>query len=107
MNKDIINLQEAYIKIYVKEDEDFRDQIEPDLTERIEKTYGEEIPPVEGTDEDDGETVPDEVDEKFKISTPTNAELTSKRRAPVHKPTKLIKPKKGVYNRQKFKKEHE
>jgi hypothetical protein len=30
---------------------------------------------------------------------PTNAEIMSKKRAPVHKPTMLIKPKKGGYNR--------
>jgi hypothetical protein len=37
---------------------------------------------------------------KFKASDiPTNAEIISKKRAPVHKPTKMIKPKKGGYNR--------
>jgi hypothetical protein len=37
---------------------------------------------------------------KFKASDiPTNAEIIAKKRAPVHKPTMLIKPKKGGYNR--------
>ena len=37
---------------------------------------------------------------KFKASDiPTNAEIISKKRASVHKPTTLIKPKKGGYNR--------
>jgi hypothetical protein len=199
MNKDLINLQEAYSRIYLKENDDLRDQIEPSFGERIEKTYGEEIPPIEGEDEDgelkedaqsgsytlyykdpeakktsvwytadsledlvdqvnkgnqgmdydspvvdedrvfknkeelldycshsdffikgpDGNLVSgytvkpgdwenDELHEKkkqkFSVSTPTQGQLVSKMRAPIHKPTKEIKPKKGVYNRQQFKK---
>lgn len=38
---------------------------------------------------------------KFTVSDiPTQAEIVSSTRAKVHKPTKLIKPKKGNYNRQ-------
>jgi hypothetical protein len=128
MNKDQFNLQEAYSKIYLKEDEDFHDQITPSAHERAESVYGEEIPPVEGEDEEWGEgsddTLPpasypvdedeDEGDEdltekkeKFTINTPTQAQLISKMRSPVHKPTMQIKPKKGIYNRQQFKNNHE
>jgi hypothetical protein len=40
--KDLINLQEAYIKIYHPLDEDFEDQINPSSLERAEEVYGEE-----------------------------------------------------------------
>lgn len=200
MNKDQINLSEAYSRIYLKEDENFQDQINPSAQERAESVYGEEIPPVEGEDEDesvnedaesglftlyykdpelnktspwytaksleelvlkvnkgnegedynspvvdedrvfanedellqfcshsdffikgpDGDLVSgypvkqgdwdddlNEKKEKFTINTPTQAELISKNRAPIHKPTMQIKPKKGIYNRQQFKRDHE
>jgi len=42
--------------------------------------------------------------EKKKSDVPTMAELISKKRAPIHKPTKSIRPKKGGgYKRQNFK----
>jgi hypothetical protein len=198
MNKDLINLREAYSRIYLKEDENFHDQIDPSAQERAESVYGEEIPPVEGEDEsvnEDGESSlytlyykdperqktspwytadslndlvdqinkgnegmdaglpivdtdrefesveelldfcshsdffikgPDgnlvsgytvkpgdweddlnEKKEKFTINTPTQGQLVSKMRAPIHKPTKEIIPKKGVYNRQQFKKNYD
>jgi len=201
MNRDQINLQEAYSRIYHKIDEDFEDQVNPSAQERAESVYGEEIPPVEGDNEDDnvneaksgsytlyykdpeakktsawytadsledlvsqvnkgnegmdydspvvdedrvfentqelldfcshsdffikgpdgnlvsGYTVKpgdwendedlNEKKEKFTINTPTQAELIAKTRAPIHKPTMQIKPKKGIYNRQQFKKDYE
>jgi hypothetical protein len=200
MNKDQINLSEAYSRIYLKEDENFQDQIDPSARERAESVYGEEIPPLEGEDEnesvnEDGESSlytlyykdperqktspwytadslndlvdqinkgnegmdeelpvvdedrvfksteellqfcsnsdffikgPDgdlvsgytikpgdweddlnEKKEKFTINTPTQADLISKTRSPIHKPTMQIKPKKGIYNRQQFKKDYE
>jgi len=55
MNKDQINLQEVYSRIYLKEDENFSDQINPSAQERAESVYGEEIPPVEGESEELGE----------------------------------------------------
>jgi hypothetical protein len=130
MNKDQINLQEAYSRIYHKTDEDFEDQVNPSAQERAESVYGEEIPPVEGEDEEWGEgsddTLPPasypvdededenegdedltEKKEKFTINTPTQGQLISKMRSPVHKPTMQIKPKKGIYNRQQFKNNYE
>jgi len=103
MNKDQINLSKAYSRIYLKEDENFQDQIDPSVQERAESVYEEEIPPVEGENEDDL----NEKKEKFAINTPTQAELIAKTRAPIHKPTMQIKPKKGIYNRQQFKKDYE
>lgn len=151
MNRDQINLCEAYSRIHLKIDEDFRDQVEPELGERIESVYGEEIPPLEGEDETPSESAdPDiatfdthniesiynavkggmsledfshwvksvqtssvddhpvqEKKEKFSINTPTQAQIVSKTRAPIHKPTKEIKPKKGIYNRQDFKRNYD
>lgn len=124
MNKDQINLSEAYSRIYLKVDEDFQDQINPSPLERAESVYGEEIPPVEGEDEDWGEGSNDslppalnssddsddeltEKKEKFTINTPTQGQIVSKTRAPIHKPTREITPKKGVYNRQQFKKNYD
>lgn len=41
---------------------------------------------------------------KKKINVPSMAELISKKRAPIHKPTQNIRPKKGGgYRRQDFK----
>jgi hypothetical protein len=181
MKKDDINLQNVYARIYLKEDENFKDQINPSALERAEGVYGQEtpsieanpdvatfdthdikkiynavkggmslqdfeywvksvqtsevddmpqtestqeIPPVEGEEEDWGEGSNDslpptshssndsddelnEKKEKFTINTPTQGQLISKTRAPVHKPTMQIKPKKGIYNRQQFKKDYE
>jgi hypothetical protein len=119
------SLTEAYMRIYLKEDEDFRDQM-PTSKKVYDKhplEEEDEIPPVEGEEEDWGvgpdDSLPpatsadsddtDELEEKKqKMSIkplPTQAEIVASKRAPIHKPTQAIKPKKGIYNRQKFKRD--
>lgn len=45
------------------------------------------------------------VEKKKKLEVPSMAQLISKKRAPIHKPTQSIRPKKGGgYKRQDFKK---
>ena len=93
------------------EDDEENDKLPPKKKSDEEEVTEEVESDDEGWGEDDEENdkLPPKKDEEVEeaVKVPSRAKLISKKRSPIHKPTKTIKPKKGVYDRKKVKKEND